>query len=162
MILQKWYRFSKNRTLNFDLFPSKQHAVWSSVVMLGGSGPSQPHEHRGNDSYPYNHSGPRQPFCFLLSEHACMLSCSVMSNSLWPHGLWPARLFCPWDSPGKNTGVGSHFLLQGIFPTKGLILGLQHLLRWQVESLPLSHLGSPTFRTLFNKLHEIFDTVLQI
>ena len=42
--------------------------------------------------------------------------------------------------PGKNTGVGCHFLLQGIFPTEGLNL---HLLRWQVDSLPLSHLGRP-------------------
>ena len=39
-----------------------------------------------------------------------------MSNSLQPHGLWPARLLCPWDSPGKNAGVGCHALLLGIFP----------------------------------------------
>ena len=44
--------------------------------------------------------------------------CSVVSDSLKPGGLWPARLLCPWDSPGKNTGVGSHALLQGIFPTQ--------------------------------------------
>ena len=36
-----------------------------------------------------------------------------MSNSLWPHGLEPTRLLCPWNSPGKNTGVGCHALLQG-------------------------------------------------
>ena len=35
---------------------------------------------------------------------------------LRPHGLWPTRFLCPWDSPGKSTGVGCHFLLQGIFP----------------------------------------------
>ena len=35
-----------------------------------------------------------------------------MSNSVWPHGLQPTRLLHPWDSPGKNTGVGCHFLLQ--------------------------------------------------
>ena len=35
-----------------------------------------------------------------------------MSDSVRPHGLQPARLLCPWDSPGKNTGVGCHFLLQ--------------------------------------------------
>ena len=46
-----------------------------------------------------------------------MCACSVMSKSLWPHGLKSSRLLCPWDFPGKNTGVGSHFLLQGIFPT---------------------------------------------
>ena len=44
-----------------------------------------------------------------------------MSNSLWPHGL-----LHPWDFPGKSTGVGCHFLLQGIFPTQGLNLGLLH------------------------------------
>ena len=38
-----------------------------------------------------------------------------MSDSLQPFGLLPARLLCPWDSSGKNTGVGCHALLQGIF-----------------------------------------------
>ena len=38
---------------------------------------------------------------------------SVMSDSLRPHGLEPTRLLCPWNSPGKITGVGCHFLLQG-------------------------------------------------
>ena len=47
------------------------------------------------------------------------VSHSVLSNSLRPCGLQPARLLCPWDSPGRNTGVGSHFLLQGIFLTQG-------------------------------------------
>ena len=47
------------------------------------------------------------------------VSCSIMSNSLQPHGLYPARLLYPWDFPGKNTGVGYYFLLQGIFPTQG-------------------------------------------
>ena len=37
---------------------------------------------------------------------------SVVSDSQWPHGLQPTRLPHPWDSPGKNTGVGCHFLLQ--------------------------------------------------
>ena len=39
-------------------------------------------------------------------------SASIMSDSVWPHGLQPTRLPRPWDSPGKNTGVGCHFLLQ--------------------------------------------------
>ena len=47
------------------------------------------------------------------------LAVSVRSDSLQPYGLWPDRLLCPWDSPGKNTGVGCHALLQGIFPTQG-------------------------------------------
>ena len=37
---------------------------------------------------------------------------------LQPHGLWPSRLLCTWGFPGKNTGVGCHALLQGIFPTQ--------------------------------------------
>ena len=45
--------------------------------------------------------------------HVCVcVSRSVVSKSMGPHGLQPARLLYPWDSPGKNTGVGCHFLLQ--------------------------------------------------
>ena len=47
-----------------------------------------------------------------------------MSDSLRPYGLSLARFLCPWDSPDKNTGVGCHLLLQGIFPTQGLNWGL--------------------------------------
>ena len=61
----------------------------------------------------------------------------VVSDSLWPHGLRPARLLCLWHSPGKNTGVGCYALLQGIFPTLGLNPYLLHLLHWQVGSLLL-------------------------
>ena len=55
-----------------------------------------------------------------------------------PHGLQPTRLLCPWDSPGKNTGVGCHALLQGIFQTQGSNPCLLHLLHWQEGSLPLA------------------------
>ena len=48
------------------------------------------------------------------------------------------RLLCPWNSPGKNTGVGCHALLQGIFPTQGSNPYLLCLLHWQVGSLPLA------------------------
>ena len=48
--------------------------------------------------------------------------CSVVSKSLQPHGLKPRRIFCPWNFPGKSTGVHCHCLLQGIFPTQGLNL----------------------------------------
>ena len=54
------------------------------------------------------------------------VSCSVMSDSLRPHGLSPTRLLCPWNSPGKNTRMDSHSLLQGIFPAQGSNLGLLH------------------------------------
>ena len=51
---------------------------------------------------------------------------SVMSYSLQPHGLFPTRLLCPWNSLGKNTGVNCHSLLQGIFLTQGSNSGLLH------------------------------------
>ena len=57
---------------------------------------------------------------FLVTEFCLTL--------LQPHGLYPTSLLCPWDSPGKNAGVGCHFLLQGIFPTQGLNPCLLHLL----------------------------------
>ena len=56
-------------------------------------------------------------FTELCGKIFCSFSRSVMSNSAIP---WTAaRLLCPWDFPGKNTGVGSHFLLQRIFLTQG-------------------------------------------
>ena len=52
--------------------------------------------------------------------HTTDLTClwSVVSDSLWPHGLQPIGLLCPSDSPGKNTGAGCHFLLHWIFPNR--------------------------------------------
>jgi len=52
---------------------------------------------------------------WLQAAHKSLLLCeaaSVMSDSVRPHRRQPTRLLCPWDSPGKNTGVGCHFLLQ--------------------------------------------------
>ena len=63
-----------------------------------------------------------------------------MSDSLPSHEQEPTRILCPQDSPGKNTGVGCHFLFQRIFPTKGLNLGLLHCRRILYH---LSHQGSP-------------------
>ena len=74
----------------------------------------------------------------MLQHRLCMLHRSVVSDSWIARGLEPTRLLCPWDSPGENTAVGSHFLLQGIFPTQGSNPGLLHLLHWQAGSLPLS------------------------
>ena len=62
-----------------------------------------------------------------------------------PHGLWPTKLLCPWDFPGKNTGVGCHFLLQGTFLTQGSNLRLLH---WEADSLPLSDLQFSSVQSL--------------
>ena len=72
-----------------------------------------------------------------------MLRHSVISDSLGPHELQPTRLLWPWNFPSKNTGVGCHFLLQGIVSIQGLNLCLLHLLHFQAGSLSLIHLGSP-------------------
>ena len=72
---------------------------------------------------------------------------SVVSESLQPCGPQPARLLCPWDSQGRNTGVGCHALLQGIFPTQGLNPCLLCLLHWQPGSLPLASPGKPKLIT---------------
>ena len=66
-----------------------------------------------------------------------------MSYSLWLHGLQLTRLLCPWNFPGKNTGMGCHAFLKGIFPTQGLNACLLHLLHWWAG--PLVPLEIPTF-----------------
>ena len=66
---------------------------------------------------------------------------SVVSDSFQPHGLQPGRLLCPWNSVGKNTGVGCRSLLQGIFPTQGSNLGF---LRFRQICYHLRHQESPT------------------
>ena len=76
-----------------------------------------------------------------------------MFDSLRPHGLSATRLLYPWDSPGKNTGVGSHSLLYGIFLTQGLNPGLLHC---KGILYHLSHQGSkwqPTPVFLPGKYH---------
>ena len=66
-----------------------------------------------------------------------VLSHAVVSDSLQPSRPQPARLLCPWDSSGKNTGMGCHFLLQGILLTQGSNQHLLALQLWLAVSLPL-------------------------
>ena len=68
----------------------------------------------------------------LLRKGGLSVSHSVVSDSLGPHGL-ACQALCPWNSPGKSTGVGSHCLLQGIFPDPGGKPGSPAL---QADSLP--------------------------
>ena len=76
------------------------------------------------------------------SDYRCeseSVSCWVVSDSLWLHGLWPAGLLCPWNSLGKNIGVGS-FPSSGIFPVWGSNPGLLHCRQILYH---VSHQGSP-------------------
>ena len=61
-----------------------------------------------------------------VSVVCCCLVAKSCLTILRPHGLHPARCLCPWDFPGKYTGVGCRFLLWGIFPTQGLNPCLLH------------------------------------
>ena len=79
-----------------------------------------------------------------LGRAVCALShfsCVRLFVILWTPGSSDHR-----DSPGKNTGVGCHALLQGIFPTQGSNPPLLHFLHWQVGSLPLAPPGKPVHR----------------
>ena len=68
------------------------------------------------------------------------LSRAQLSETPWIVAC--TKLLHPWDFQGKSTGVGCHFLLQGVFPTQGLNPHLLHILHSQAGSLPLSHQGS--------------------
>ena len=79
----------------------------------------------------------------------CLQSTTMPAKSLQlcptlfdPTDCIPARLLYPWNSLGKNTGVGCHSFLQRTFPTQGFNLSLLCLLYWQVDPLPLNHLES--------------------
>ena len=85
--------------------------------------------------------------CYYHDSVCRVLSRSVISDTLQPHGLQPTRLPCPWNFPGKFTGLGCHFLLQGIFPTQGLNPRLLYLLHWQMNSLPVEPPGKPIIKT---------------
>ena len=82
------------------------------------------------------------------TDYCCCLVILSCPTLLWPHGLQLTRFHCPWDFSGKDTGVGCHFLLQGIFPTQRLN---PCLLYWQVDSLPVSYQGNPNIGKNSNK-----------
>ena len=77
---------------------------------------------------------------FNLHAECTVLIAPQLCPSLRPHRLYPTRLLCPWSSPGKNTGVGCHFLLQGIYATQELNPALLHCRQILYH---LSHQGIP-------------------
>ena len=86
-------------------------------------------------------------------------SCLTLRSS----GLQPTGLHCPWDSPDKNTGVGSHSLLQGIFPTQGMITALQ------ANYLPSEPPRKPFYIVVYirqsqspNSSHSLFPCLMSI
>ena len=93
----------------------------------------------------------------LLTSHSKMSDSSWVTIPSWlsrplklffciilpyiPHELGPTRILRPWGFPGKSTGMGCHFLLQGIFPTQGSNPGLPHCRQLLYH---LSHQGNPS------------------
>ena len=73
--------------------------------------------------------------CIEYTSSCCHLVNKSCMTLLCPFGLQCTSLLCPWDFPGENTGVGCHFLPQGILLTQG---SNPHLLHWQKNSLPRS------------------------
>ena len=94
-------------------------------------------------------------FCDWVTRMCCLVAKSCL-NLLWPHGLWPTRLLCPWDSPGNNSGVACHALLQRIFPIQGSnLLFLHdsqiryHWISWEVLCIGIGHVVHHPWRFLF-------------
>ena len=104
-----------------------------------------------------------QSVCVLVSQ-SCLTVCPQLFVG---HRLWPTVLFCPWDSPGKNIGVGCHSLLQGIFQTQGLNPGLPHCRQtiyaeyiiWNAK-LDEAQAGIKIVRRNINNLRYAYDATL--
>ena len=93
----------------------------------------------GNDKHEYFNWLRHSSIKLWRHPHQVLVAQSYLT--LWFHELEPARLLCPWNFPGKNTGAGCHFLLQGIFPPPGLKQGLLHCMQMLYH---LNHQGRPT------------------
>ena len=101
---------------------------------------------------------PGKPRCVYLSKNICIhvwsQSCSVVSDSFWPYGLYSL-----WNSPGQNTGVGSLSLLQGIFLTQE---SNQSLLHCRQILYQLRYQGSPLFLTTLQQYSSLFFSILAL
>ena len=94
----------------------------------------------------------------ILNMHRyCWYWCCLVTKScltlLWPQGLQPTRLLCPWDFPGKNIGMDCHFLLQGIFWSRNWTVSPA----LQADSLLLSHQGSPYSLSKFQLYNSVIN-----
>ena len=96
-----------HRPANLGTQPTSRHCLPQSASTGSATVPGWPLASLSTRTHPE-----------VLLVHACYVT-SVVSDPWQSYGLQPARLLCPWDPPGKNTGVDCHFLLQGILPTQG-------------------------------------------
>ena len=87
-----------------------------------------------------NHYLKNEKVTFIEYSEGCAKSLQLCLTLCDPVDYILARLLCPWDFPGKKTGMGCHFPLQGIFPTPGSNLHPFCILHWEAGSLPLQNL----------------------
>ena len=118
--------------------------IWGITLRCGLPlpSPATPSQERSSKKARTLSCKPLYPQCpkWCLSCNSCCLVAKSCLTLCHPHGLQPTRILCPLDLPGKNTGVGCHALLQGIFPTQGSNPGLLHC-RWILYQL--NQMGSP-------------------
>ena len=133
---QYWWTYLQRRNGDAD--------VGNGLVDTAGEGEARTNWEGSIDVYTLTHS----------QSH------SDVSDSLRPHGLQPARLLCPWDFPGKNTGVGCHSHLQEIFPIQGSNLSLLHCRQILHH---LNHQGSPMYaRNMWEAAIEHREPILEL
>ena len=107
------------------VFPAESKASRNRAVVRPSWGPFQ----QFCLQWPPSSTENNKNYSLWLLSYKWGESCSFVSDSLWPH-----RLYSPWSSPGQNSGVGSHSLLQGIFSTQGSNPGLPQC-RWILYQL---------------------------
>ena len=144
------YRWSENCSVSdylqshgYKSLEFSRPEYWSELAVTFSRLPSQPRDwtqvsHTGGRFFAIWATKGIQKFLNIVC--VCVISCSVMSDSFAAPWTIAHQAPLSWNSPGKSTGVGCHFLLQGIFPTQGLNPCFLH---WQADSWPQSHLGSP-------------------
>ena len=134
---QKLFSVTKNKSSVFLCLSGSQLALLSSIFPAAPPPPPVTSVCSSLLSYfwhshllPFTQDQGRLWLC--LWPISGIVGCLVAKSwhiLLWPHGLQPASLLCPWDFPGKNTGLSCHFFFQGIFPSQGLNPNLLHC-RW--------------------------------
>ena len=103
----------------------------------------------------------------MREENIKIIMVVVLDSRAWlsvTDSIDLARILCPWESPGKNTGVGCHSLLQRVFPTQGLNPGLLHCRQILYH---LNHQGSPelliyTYQCLYRNIYRSNGKLLSI
>ena len=155
---QGWHHSVRSEP-GYSPSPSAMHsfrAGWRKVSKVGGShwaplgiGASETrHLDRLSECLGLDWSEFSRTSVLEINEnYVCSISLVQLCATLWTVAH---RLLCPWYSPGKNTGVGCHALLQGIFPTQGSNPPLPNLQHCRRILYQLSHLRSPS---ITNKIH---------